>query len=32
MPQVQRILKINELTTITNDVIEAAASTLIIGA
>lgn len=32
MPQVQRILKINELTTITNDVIEAAASTLVIGA
>lgn len=31
LPQIQRVLKINDLTTITNDVIEAAASTLIIG-
>ena len=30
-PQVERILKINELDTITDDVIEAAASTLVIG-
>lgn len=30
-PQVERILKINELETITNDVIEAAASTLVVG-
>lgn len=30
-PQIQRILKINELDTITNDVIEAAQSTLVIG-
>lgn len=32
LPQIQRVLKINDLTTITNDVVEAAASTLIIGA
>lgn len=31
-PQIQRVLKINDLTVITNDVIEAAASTFIIGA
>lgn len=31
LPQVQRVLKINDLTTVTNDVIEAAASTLVIG-
>jgi len=31
-PQIERVLKINELDTITNDVIEAAASTLVIGA
>lgn len=30
-PQIQRVLKINELDTITNDVIEAAQSTLVIG-
>ena len=30
-PQIERVLKINELDTITNDVIEAAASTLVIG-
>ena len=30
-PQVERVLKINELDTITDDVIEAAASTLVIG-
>lgn len=30
-PQVERVLRINELDTITNDVIEAAASTLVIG-
>lgn len=30
-PQVARVLKINELETITDDVIEAAASTLVIG-
>lgn len=30
-PQIQRVLKINDLTTITNDVVEAAASTLVIG-
>ncbi|WP_374928437.1 redoxin family protein [Kytococcus sedentarius] len=30
-PQIQRVLKINELDTITNDVIEAAQSTLLIG-
>ncbi|HRO31305.1 AAA family ATPase [Citricoccus sp.] len=30
-PQIQRVLKINELDTITNDVIEAAASILVIG-
>lgn len=30
-PQIGRVLKINDLTTITNDVIEAAASTLVIG-
>lgn len=32
LPQIQRVMKINELTTITDDVIEAAASTLVIGA
>ena len=31
IPQIQRVLKINELDTITNDVIEAAQSTLVIG-
>ena len=31
-PQIARILKINELETITDDLIEAAASTLVIGA
>ncbi|KQS66658.1 AAA family ATPase [Modestobacter sp. Leaf380] len=31
LPQIQRILKINELDTITDDVIEAARSTLVIG-
>lgn len=30
-PQIERVLKINELQTITNDVVEAAASTLVIG-
>ncbi|WP_154795788.1 AAA family ATPase [Occultella kanbiaonis] len=30
-PQIERVLKINELDTITNDVIEAAASTLVVG-
>ncbi|WP_286968261.1 MULTISPECIES: AAA family ATPase [Arsenicicoccus] len=30
-PQIQRVLKINELDTITNDVVEAAQSTLVIG-
>jgi len=30
-PQIERVLKINELDTITNDVIEAAQSTLVIG-
>ena len=30
-PKIQRVLKINELDTITNDVIEAAQSTLVIG-
>ena len=30
-PQIERVLKINELETITNDVIEAAQSTLVIG-
>ena len=30
-PQINRILKINELETITNDVVEAAASVLVIG-
>lgn len=30
-PQIQRVLRINELDTITNDVIEAAQSTLVIG-
>ena len=30
-PQIERVLKINKLDTITNDVIEAAASTLVIG-
>jgi len=30
-PQIERVMKINELDTITNDVIEAAASTLVIG-
>ena len=30
-PQIPRVLKINELDTITNDVIEAAQSTLVIG-
>lgn len=30
-PQIERVLKINELETITNDVVEAAASTLVIG-
>lgn len=32
LPQIQRVLKINDLSTITDDVIEAAASTLVIGA
>jgi|GEM_PF-3212835 len=31
IPQIQRVLKINELDTITNDVIEGAQSTLVIG-
>ncbi len=31
LPQIERVLKINELDTITNDVIEAARSTLVIG-
>ena len=30
-PQIERVLKINELNVITNDVIEAARSTLVIG-
>ena len=30
-PQIERVLRINELQTITNDVVEAAASTLVIG-
>ncbi len=30
-PQIKRVLKINELETITDDVIEAAASTLVLG-
>ncbi|MGP5128190.1 AAA family ATPase, partial [Brachybacterium tyrofermentans] len=30
-PQIQRVLRINEIDTITNDVIEAAQSTLVIG-
>ena len=30
-PQIERVLKINELHTITNDVVEAAQSTLVIG-
>ncbi|RFA06845.1 ATP-binding protein, partial [Subtercola boreus] len=30
-PQIQRVLRINELETITDDVIEAAASVLVIG-
>lgn len=30
-PQIERVMRINELDTITNDVIEAAASTLVIG-
>jgi len=31
LPQIQRVLKINELDVITNDVVEAARSTLVIG-
>ena len=31
-PQISRVLKINQLETITDDVIEAAASTLVVGA
>lgn len=31
LPQIQRVLRINELDVITNDVIEAARSTLVIG-
>ncbi|MFC5296775.1 hypothetical protein ACFPK8_04570, partial [Brachybacterium tyrofermentans] len=31
LPQIQRVLRINEIDTITNDVIEAAQSTLVIG-
>lgn len=31
LPQIKRVLKINELETITDDVIEAAASTLVLG-
>ena len=30
-PQIERVMKINDLTVITNDVIEAAQSTLVIG-
>ena len=30
-PQIERVLKINELQTITSDVVEAASSTLVIG-
>lgn len=31
LPQIQRVLKINELDVVTNDVVEAARSTLVIG-